>query len=116
VLAALAGACSTASAVWAAPAPARVQVTADEFRLGLSRASIPAGAAVVELLNLGEDDHDLAMRRLGAGAVTRRTAIVEPGRLGEISARLRPGRYRLWCTLPGHRALGMAASLVVRPR
>jgi hypothetical protein len=97
-----------------APAPARVQVTASEFRLALSRTTIRQGPAVIELYNLGEDDHDLALRRLGPGAVTRRTRVVSPGGLGEIESRLRAGRYALWCTLAGHRALGMRATLVVR--
>lgn len=94
--------------------PARVQVTADEFRLSLSRVSVPRGRVVIELFNLGEDDHDLAVRRLAKGTVTRRTTLVSPGGLGEIDARLLPGRYALWCTLAGHRALGMQATLVVR--
>jgi uncharacterized cupredoxin-like copper-binding protein len=71
---------------------------------------------VIELFNLGEDDHDLAVRRLAKGTVTRRTKVISPGGLGEIDARLLPGRYALWCTLAGHRALGMRATLVVRPR
>lgn len=95
--------------------PARLQVTADEFTLTVSRASIPAGAAIVELVNVGEDEHDLALRRLGRGAVTRRIRTVQPGGVGELTARLRAGRFRLWCTLADHRARGMSATLVVRP-
>ncbi len=94
--------------------PARVQVTADEFRLVLSRSSIKAGPAIVELVNLGEDEHDLALRRAGPGAVTRRINVVTPGGIGELSARLRTGRFVLWCTLADHRARGMRATLLVR--
>jgi hypothetical protein len=99
-----------------APSPSRLQVTASEFRLTLSRPSIGRGPAVIELYNLGEDDHDLALRRLAKGSVTRRTRVVSPGRLGSIEARLQPGRYALWCTLADHRARGMRATLVVRRR
>jgi hypothetical protein len=112
----VAAAMLAASADAATPAPARVQVTADEFTLTLSRASIRRGPAVVELLNLGEDDHDLALRRQAKGARTFRIAIVAPGGLGEVDARLVPGRYRLWCTIADHRARGMHATLVVRRR
>ncbi len=94
--------------------PARVQVSATEFQLVLSRGAIKAGPAIVELVNRGEDEHDLALRRLGAGAVTRRIGTVAPGGVGELSARLRPGRFVLWCTLADHRARGMRATLVVR--
>lgn len=96
--------------------PARLQVVAREFSLVLSRPRIRAGDAVVELVNLGEDDHDLALRRLGPDAVTRRVLPTDPGRLGELTTRLRPGRYALWCTLADHRALGMRATLVVSAR
>lgn len=98
----------------ATPAPARVQVSADEFSLALSRASIRSGPAIVELVNYGEDDHDLALRRVAPGAKTYRIGIVHPGRTGELEARLRPGLYRLWCTLADHRARGMSATLHVR--
>ncbi len=112
-------ACVAATAVPAAvaavaPSPARVQVSADEFTIALSRSTIRTGPAVVELVNYGEDDHDLALRRLVRGARLRRIRVVHPGKTGELEVRLRPGRYRLWCTLAGHRARGMSATLVVR--
>ena len=110
---ALAALLATAAAAAPRP-PARIQVTADEFRLTLSRGSIASGPAVLELLNLGEDDHDLALRRMAKGARTLRLPIVTPGSLSELEARLWPGRYRLWCTVAGHRARGMRATLVVR--
>ncbi len=98
----------------AAPAPARLQVSADEFSLALSRTSLKSGPAIVELVNYGEDDHDLAVRRIARGAKTYRIGIVHPGETGDLEARLRPGSYRLWCTLAGHRARGMSATLRVR--
>jgi plastocyanin len=98
----------------AAPAPARLQVSADEFSLALSRTSLKSGTAIVELVNYGEDDHDLAVRRVALGAKTYRIGVVHPGKTGELEAQLRPGSYRLWCTLAGHRARGMAATLRVR--
>ena len=55
----------------AAPAPARVQVGADEFSYSLSRLSIKAGPAIVQLVNYGEDEHDLRMRRAGGTRVYR---------------------------------------------
>jgi hypothetical protein len=112
---ALAALLATAAAAAPRP-PARIQVTADEFRLTLSRSSIASGPAVLELLNLGEDDHDLALRRMAKGARTLRLPVVTPGALGELDARLSPGRYRLWCTVADHRARGMRATLAVRAR
>ena len=93
--------------------PARAQVSADEYSLALSRSSIRAGAAIVELVNYGEDDHDLALRRVG-GTRTYRLGVVHPGATADLEATLRAGRFVLWCTLADHRARGMRATLVVR--
>lgn len=98
----------------APPPPARVQVSADEFGLALSRTSIRSGTAIIELVNFGEDDHDLALRRVG-GSRTYRVGLVRPGETGELETRLRAGRFVLWCTLADHRARGMGASIRVGP-
>ena len=92
--------------------PARVQVGADEFGYALSRPSIKAGPAIVQLANFGEDEHDLRLQRIG-GTRLYRIATVRPGRVGELEARFLPGRFRLWCSLADHRARGMRATLVV---
>ena len=97
----------------AAPAPARVQVGADEYGYTLSRETIKAGPAIVQLANFGEDEHDLRLRRIG-GTRTYRVGTVAPGRVGELEARLLPGRFRLWCSLADHRARGMRATLLVK--
>ncbi len=94
-------------------APARVQVGADEFGYSLSRQTIKAGPAIVQLVNYGEDTHDLRLRRTG-GTRTYRIGEVRPGALGELEARLLPGRFTLWCSLADHRKRGMSATLVVR--
>jgi hypothetical protein len=94
-------------------APARVQVAADEFRYSLSRPSIKAGPAIVQLVNYGEDEHDLRLRRAG-GTRTYRVGKIRPGGLAELEARLLPGRFTLWCSLADHRARGMSATLFVR--
>jgi hypothetical protein len=94
--------------------PARVQVTASEFELALSRRSVKQGRAIIELVNLGEDPHDLALRRNAKGARTYRTKVVRPERQTNIALRLYPGRYTLWCTVGDHRHHGMIAMLTVK--
>jgi hypothetical protein len=94
--------------------PARVQASADEFDLTDSRASIRSGPAIIELVNYGEDDHDLALRRVG-GTRTYRIGIVHPGKTGELETRLLSGRFVVWCTLADHRSRGMRATLRVTP-
>ena len=98
-----------------APAPARVQVSAKEFFFALSRHTVAAGPAVVELVNFGEDPHDLRLERLGGGRVWK-TPLVYPGAYYDLNATLVPGRYRLWCSVGNHRKLGMTAVLTVVSR
>ena len=95
------------------PPPARVQVVAKEFSFALSRPWIRAGAAILELSNFGEDPHDLRLQRVG-GTKVYGLAARRPGTRGELEVRLRPGTYRLWCSIADHRARGMRATLVVR--
>ncbi len=93
--------------------PSRLQVTASEFDFVLSRVKLRQNRLIVQLVNLGEDPHDLALRRIATGARTYRTPEVSPGEDRSISFRLYPGRYDLWCTIADHRARGMRATLTV---
>ena len=113
-LVAAAAACAVAlAAPAAAAAPARLQVVAVEFDFMLSRQAIKAGPAIVELVNYGEDLHDLRLRRIG-GTLTRKIPVVRPDGERTLSARLVAGRYDLWCSVGDHRARGMRARLTVR--
>jgi hypothetical protein len=95
-----------------AAAPARVQVGADEFSLSLSRPTIKAGAAIVELANFGEDPHDLRLKRIG-GTRTYAIGVVQPGEVSDLQAKLLAGKFQLWCSIADHRARGMHAVLTV---
>jgi hypothetical protein len=98
----------------AAPAPARLFVNAREFSLILSRQTLAPGSARIQLYNGGEDAHDLRLKRIGGA----RTAVIhetKPGDVSELKTVLRAGKWKLWCSLPGHAKAGMRATLVVRP-
>jgi plastocyanin len=90
-----------------------VQVVAREFSFALSRPTIKAGTAIVELDNQGEDAHDLRMRRVGGSRVYTWPTVL-PGRYSDREYRLLPGTYVFWCSIADHRARGMTATLVVR--
>ena len=104
---------AAAAPMLGARGPQRVQVTALEFEYRLSRLSVRQGPVLIELVNYGEDEHDLRLRRSG-GTRTYRIGKVRPGGLGELEARFLPGRFTLWCSLADHRRRGMSATLVVR--
>lgn len=82
-----------------------------------SRARVPAGRVIVQLWNRGQDAHDLAIRRLNAhGAMVGRAqtvGVTESGQLREAAWTLGPGRYELYCAMPGHMKAGMHARLAV---
>jgi uncharacterized cupredoxin-like copper-binding protein len=107
------GALVVAAALGWHSSPARLGVSASEFHLVLSRASVKAGAVEIELQNDGEDPHDLRLRRVG-GTHTYSIPLTKPGKRRSITIRMRPGWYRLWCSVASHRALGMQAVLRVR--
>ena len=97
-----------------APAPpARLLAFADEFRFSTSRDAVPAGLLILQVKNIGEDDHDLRIK--GPNGVARaETGVVRPGDLGQIRIRLPQGRYTYVCTVADHAEKGMAGTLIVR--
>jgi hypothetical protein len=97
----------------ATPPPARVQVVAQEFRLALSRRTIRAGHAIIELRNAGEDAHDLLLQRVGGRKVWA-WPVTQSGGVVDREVVLQPGSYRVWCGLANHRALGMRATFIVK--
>jgi len=92
--------------------PARVQVVAQEFRYSLSRTRVRAGRVIVELVNRGQDTHDLDLRRVGGTHIFHFPSVL-PGHVVDRELKLRPGRYLLWCAIADHRERGMHASLRV---
>jgi uncharacterized cupredoxin-like copper-binding protein len=95
------------------PTPARLGVSAQEFHLTLSKPAVKAGVLEIELQNDGEDPHDLRVRRVD-GSHTFSIPLTQPGKRRTVAIRVRRGRYRLWCSVADHRALGMQALLRVR--
>jgi plastocyanin len=91
-----------------------VQVIAKEYSFTLSRPEVPAGEVIVEFVNRGEDPHNLhflqATEESEAGAFPN----TAPGALQDLKLKLHPGSYTLFCSLPGHEAKGMKATLIVR--
>ena len=115
-LLALGAAPAAAAAPAAEPAPARLLVTGREYSLTLSRPKLPAGKAIVQLYNYGEDTHDLNLQRTGSDRLYE-IGDVEPGQTGAVELRLRRrSSYRLWCAIDPHASLGMVATLQTKAK
>jgi plastocyanin len=105
-----------APAVVAALAPVpRLQATTREFSVQLSRPAIAAGSVILQLVNGGEDPHDLHVRPAAGGADVLAVDRTDPfGGVTDASGTLAAGSYTLYCSLPGHEAAGMHALLTVK--
>jgi plastocyanin len=98
-----------------AKAPARMLVEAREYHFVLSRLALKAGPAIIQLADRGEDPHDLRLVKLGrVGARAASIPQTLPGGVTEWRGTLTRGRWKLYCTLPGHAKLGMRAVITVR--
>jgi hypothetical protein len=92
--------------------PGRVQVVEKEFSITLSRLRVHSGPVIVEVDNFGMDNHDLVIQGKDP-TKTWRFPPLAPETRATKSLNLARGKYTLYCSLPGHRALGMVATLTV---
>jgi uncharacterized cupredoxin-like copper-binding protein len=130
-------------ALWIAPsalaadsaAPARIDVTMHDFKIKLSRRSVPAGPVDIQVHNRGPSTHEINVDRTNLDAdslpikadgltvneesksLLRIDSIeqLNLGETGDLHLDLRPGHYVLYCNLEGHYLGGMHASFDVRP-
>ena len=83
---------------------------------------IMAGDSVLELHNDGQTVHRLAIWRGGVvegdqvvgGALVAETGFIRPGEMSILDVDLEPGKYVLICSVRGHGARGMHATVELR--
>jgi uncharacterized cupredoxin-like copper-binding protein len=104
------------------PAKGRtVSLRLDEYRVLPQRVTVPAGRIRLVGRNTGRLTHNLAVvqfdRPLGEDEERQygRTPTAHPGRQVETTVTLRPGKYRLVCTIANHDNLGQYGELKVQP-
>jgi uncharacterized cupredoxin-like copper-binding protein len=120
-----------AGSAGANPPPGTVQVTERDFHIEAPK-RLAAGAVRLTVHNEGPDTHELIVVREGRNPLPfRRDGLtvdedaVEQSKAGglepgapdserELTVRLRPGRYVLFCNMSGHYMGGMHTELVVR--
>ena len=90
-----------------------VSAQAREFSFTLSRPLVGTGDVTIELQNDGEDPHNLVVSPEGTHDPLLTFLDQEPATVSAATLTLQPGRYYLWCSLEGHEAAGMHASLRV---
>ncbi len=101
------------AAVHSARAPTAIGIGEREFAIAVYRPRVHPGALKFNIKNLGEDVHDLVIRRKGR-RVGGLTTAVKPGATATFRLMLRRiGSYQLVCTIADHEARGMRATLKV---
>jgi hypothetical protein len=96
----------------AGAAASHLQVTEVEYRLLLSHGIVKAGPVNLETIDRGMDPHDLRLRALTSRGEIAAPQLM-PGQRWNGVVDLKPGTYRLWCSLPEHARLGMHTTLTV---
>lgn len=86
---------------------------AEGFRFVLSRPTVPAGKVIFEFVNHGQDEHNLNATQPTEGSVVGSLPDTVPNAHQSLTLEMRRGSYILFCSLPGHEAKGMKATLVV---
>ena len=90
------------------PAATKVQVSEAEFKITTDLTSFKAGQITFVAKNDGKIPHDLAVKETGD-----KTKEIPPGGTAELKVNLKPGKYELYCTIPGHEAAGMKLTITV---
>ncbi|MDR7519706.1 MAG: cupredoxin domain-containing protein [Armatimonadota bacterium] len=103
-----------ASAPPPAPPSLSVAVIAREFLYEPKDLVAKAGEVTFTVRNTGAVEHDFVIES-AAKKVVAEARPFPPGKTVQVKARLTPGTYVVYCSIPGHREAGMQATLRVVP-
>jgi plastocyanin len=88
-----------------------VAVTEKEYSIALAGATtLKAGKTTFAVKNDGKIQHDLAVE----DGKEQKTPLIDSGKSATLAVDLKPGKYKLYCTVPGHEQLGMKQAVTVR--
>jgi uncharacterized cupredoxin-like copper-binding protein len=90
-----------------ASAAQTVKVTETEFKIALAGYKAKAGKFTFDVKNAGQLPHDLSIK---GGPKTK---LIQPGGTAQLVATLKPGKYHLYCSVPGHEQAGMKIDITV---
>jgi uncharacterized cupredoxin-like copper-binding protein len=107
-------AASAAELAKGAPHKQVVETVETEYRIQLpSKTShvLVGGVYTFHVVNKGKAPHNLTIE--GPGVKNAHTKNLAPGESADLSVQLRTGTYDLYCSIPGHKQLGMDAKLSI---
>jgi uncharacterized cupredoxin-like copper-binding protein len=86
------------------------QASEVDYKIRLPETTLKAGKYTFEVKNDGKVPHDLVVK--GAG-VQEGTPEIAPGQSESLTVELKPGSYEFYCSIPGHKQLGMDLTVTV---
>lgn len=89
---------------------ARLTISETEFKIHVPATKVAPGTVDVQVTNDGKTIHNLVVKGPG---VTKSTKDLKPGEQDSFQVALKAGTYELYCSIPGHKQLGMDAKLQV---
>jgi uncharacterized cupredoxin-like copper-binding protein len=96
-----------------AAAAKKVAVSEKEFSIALAGgATLAAGSYDFAVKNVGKIQHDLAIE--GGKLKETKTPLLDAGKSKDLKVTLKPGKYKFFCTVPGHEQAGMKVDVTVR--
>jgi len=107
----------------AAPAVRRIPVELGEMYVQPSARTIPAGKVRFDVRNVGAVEHELIVARKplmmeGPGVPMHEQGLgmtehMGPGAREQLRVNMKPGKYQLFCNVPGHYAAGQSTTFTV---
>lgn len=89
-----------------------LEIVLTQWSLGFEVIEVPAGALTVHVVNEGSLHHNVKLSFEQNGETMGfETPLLAPGEHHTVEVQLPPGEYELYCSVPGHRELGMMAVL-----
>ena len=83
----------------------KINATETEYSITLSTSTLTAGVYTFDVENHGTMSHNLNIA--GPGVAQQTSPTVQPGGSAQITVTLQKGTYELWCSIDGHKDLGM---------
>jgi uncharacterized cupredoxin-like copper-binding protein len=96
---------STSSTTTSGGGGQRVQVAEKEFKITLPSTTLKPGSYTFDLTNDGKIPHDLTID--GPGVSNSKTPVINGGQHATLKVKLTAGTYDFYCSVPGHKQLGM---------
>lgn len=89
-----------------------IEAASSGLAFASTTATSEAGSVTLDFNNPQSVPHDVAIEDSG-GEVIGQTEVVAEGE-SSTSVELKPGTYKFFCTIPGHREAGMEGTLTVK--